>query len=438
MNRYRKSLFSLTRDKRGNVLMLTGLSIIPLVGAVGIGIDYSRAARLQTKLNAAADAAALAAVSQPMMVKTDDEAKAYATAVFNQQASTERDAVYDPANLAINITHSGSISTDRVVSVTYSAQSRNYFGSFLGSAYTVVGGQSKANATRAPNIDFYMTLDTSPSMALPTTTAGIAQMVSATGGCAFACHQTTLNSEYLIDGSGNKISYYTYAKTHNIPLRTDLVPLGVADLTQVAKDAAQNNHAVYRMALANFDYKYYSIIGSPGDLDTVKARVSDAKLLPYCSNNNRVCGVSDNDTATDFTTAFNGALGVLPTVAGNGTNDPGDTPQAILFLITDGMRDENNGGRKMGPIPTGQCDTIKARGVRIAILYTKYLPESASDSWSQTNVRAPYLDPTDKITPALTTCASPGLLYTVSTDGDISASLAALFRQAIATAHLTK
>ncbi|MBA3898529.1 MAG: hypothetical protein H0X36_15665 [Sphingomonadaceae bacterium] len=435
MTRFARDLL---RDTRGNVLMLTGLAVIPLVAATGMGIDYSRAARLQTKLNAAADAAALAAVSQPMMVKTDDEANSFATFIFNQQAGADHDASYNAANLTITITHTGAVSSNRIATVTYTADSHNFFGNFVGTPTTTVGGTSQANATRAPNIDFYMMLDTSPSMALPATSAGITQMVSATGGCAFACHQTTLNADYLVDGSGNRISYYTYAKTHNISLRTDLVPTAVSDLTQVAKDAAINNHANYRMALANFDYKYNNIVGVPSDLDFVKTKVPNATLLPYCQNNQRICGTGDNDTATDYTTALGGALLGLPGTAGNGTNDVGDTPQAILFLITDGMRDENSGGRKMGPMPTAQCTTVKNRGVRIAILYTRYLPESASDSWSQTNVRAPFLDPADKITPALTDCASPGLLYTVSTDGDISAALAALFRQAIATAHLLK
>lgn len=43
----------------------------------------------------------------------------------------------------------------------------------------------------------------------------------------------------------------------------------------------------------------------------------------------------------------------------------------------------------MGPLPSTLCDSIKARGIRIAVLYTKYLPESASDGWSVTNVKRP-------------------------------------------------
>jgi len=120
---------------------------------------------------------------------------------------------------------------------------------------------------------------------------------------------------------------------------------------------------------------------------------------------------------------------------------PGDIVVSVAAVSVkkkgDGMRDElYSGSRLMGPIPTAQCDTIKARGIRIAVLHTEYLPESASDGWSISNVRNPYLSPTDNISPALISCASPGLYYQVTTNSDITAALAALFQRAVATAHL--
>jgi hypothetical protein len=92
----------------------------------------------------------------------------------------------------------------------------------------------------------------------------------------------------------------------------------------------------------------------------------------------------------------------------------------------------------MGPVPSSLCTTIKNRNIRIAILDTQYLPGSASDSWSQTNVLTPYLSPTDKITPALQACASTNLFYQVTTDSDITLALQQLFATVIATAHLTQ
>ena len=49
------------RDVGGNVAMLFGLSVLPLMLAVGIAVDYNQAAAVQQKLNGTVDAIALAA-----------------------------------------------------------------------------------------------------------------------------------------------------------------------------------------------------------------------------------------------------------------------------------------------------------------------------------------------------------------------------------------
>lgn len=48
-------------DQRGNVMMLFGLMLVPLMGFVGVAVDYSRASNLRQALNAAIDSAALMA-----------------------------------------------------------------------------------------------------------------------------------------------------------------------------------------------------------------------------------------------------------------------------------------------------------------------------------------------------------------------------------------
>lgn len=440
----------LRSDARGNVLMLMGFSVIPLTLATGMAIDYSRASRLQTKLNAAADAAALAAVTQPMMKQDNATAKTTAQNMFNAQAANIPGLVYNVANLTVTIVGTVGAANTRTATVSYTAQSNNAFSGVIGFSQIAIGGTSVAHSDAAPNIDFYMLMDTSPSMLLPATSADLATMTTKTGGCAFACHQTSTSSSD--PGGTSKVGgvyqdYYAVARANSLTLRTDLVTKAVQDLTDTATTTAASNGAAYRMGLADFDYMYRQLwptapvagFNVDSSLSRVKTHVTDATVVTYCNNNNRICGVGDNDTGTNFTAAFTGALASMPISPGNGTNVLGDTPQAILFIITDGMRDENNGGtRYIGPIPTSQCTTIKGRGIRIAILYTEYLPESASDDWSKSNVRDPYLSPTDNISPALINCASSGLFYQVTTNSDISGALSALFQKAVSTAHLTQ
>ena len=426
----------LRRDRRGTVLMMTAFALVPMTMAIGVAVDYSKAARAQTKMNAAADAAALAGVTQPMMLKTDDEARQAAIAMFNAQVGNLSGVTYDPANLSVTVSAVPGVVTSRQILVTYTAKSLNNFGGVLNNPFITIGGTSKSKATVAPNVDFYLMLDTSPSMALPATSMGIITMTNKTGGCAFACHQTDVSGADTVINNGVRMSYYSYARSQSVVLRIDLVTLAVQDLTDVANTTASQNNAVYRMALSQFDYKYNNIVSSPTRPADVRTAASQATVLPYCRNNQRICGVSDNDQATNFTAALSGASTTLPVVSGNGTSTAGDTPQAMLFIITDGMRDEDAGSRQMGPMPTAQCAAIKARGIKIAILYTEYLAAAASDSWSISNVRNPYLAPVDNISPALINCATPGLFYKVTTNDDISAALAILFRQAISLPRL--
>ncbi|GAA0310808.1 pilus assembly protein [Sphingomonas oligophenolica] len=461
----------LGRDKRGNVLMIVGLSIIPLTFSAGMAIDYSRAMRLQTKLNAAADAAALSAVTRPMMNQSSAIACSTAKNMFVGQSTSLAGLTInanDPAQLAITVTDSatpGSAGTtttcsssstataasySRSATVSYHATSQNAFGGILGLATLPIHGTSTAYSAVAPNIDFYVMIDTSQSMLLPATSAGLATMTAATNGCAFACHQSSTSASdpgHTPLVNGRYWDNYQVARNAGIVLRTDLVAGAVQDLTTLASTTSQSNHAVYRMGLSDFDYMYRQLwptaaIGGfnvDSNLSTVSSHVGDAQVAIYCTNNQRICGTGDNDTDSNYTAALTGAAATMPLASGYGTNNAGDTPEAMLFIITDGMRDElYSGSRYLGPIPASLCTTIKNRGIRIAILDTQYLPASASDSWSITNVKTPYLSPTDRITPALTACASPGLFYQVTTDGDISAALATLFQKAVASARLTQ
>jgi hypothetical protein len=106
----------------------------------------------------------------------------------------------------------------------------------------------------------------------------------------------------------------------------------------------------------------------------------------------------------------------------------------VLFFVTDGVEDETVGSSRVQSLmDPSYCTTIKNRGIRIAVLYTTYLPLPTND-WYNTHI-APFQP---NIGPNLQSCASPGLYFQVSTDQDISAAMIALFNAAVQTAHLTK
>src|SRR4029077_4667834 len=52
------------RDRRGNIAVIFAIALLPMLSAIGCATDYSLAARMKAKMQSAADAAAVASISQ--------------------------------------------------------------------------------------------------------------------------------------------------------------------------------------------------------------------------------------------------------------------------------------------------------------------------------------------------------------------------------------
>ncbi|WP_204277510.1 hypothetical protein, partial [Enterobacter hormaechei] len=88
------------------------------------------------------------------------------------------------------------------ITVAYTAQSINNFPGVLGKDTWQISGSATAKASSAPNMNFYLLLDDSPSMALAATQTDITNMIAATknqpsyaANCAFACHEANPNNK---------------------------------------------------------------------------------------------------------------------------------------------------------------------------------------------------------------------------------------------------
>ena len=64
LKRVGASISQFRRDTRANIAITFAIATIPILGAVGAATDYSMATRIRTKLQSAADTAAVAAVSE--------------------------------------------------------------------------------------------------------------------------------------------------------------------------------------------------------------------------------------------------------------------------------------------------------------------------------------------------------------------------------------
>ena len=420
-------------DRRGNVAIIFALALVPVIFLAGMAMDFTSALGKRTLLNAAADSAALSAVSPAMMNQTVATAQTTAQNIFMGQASTVAGANYSAPT--VSVTQNG---LTRTATVTYSASSVNSFPSVLKQTAWPISGSATATATVPPNIDFYLLLDNSPSMNIAATTSGINTMVantSAQGGCAFACHE----SNPAADGLGNPggVDNYTLAKNLSVVTRIENMAAATQALMSTASAMEAASNAQYRMAIYTFNYSGTSIIQTlTSNLSTAATAAGNIDVLEVCSNNWLTCSNNNSDTDTNFESAMSNNNGIMPT-PGSGT--AGSSPQEVLFLVTDGVDDEisgscsqpKTGSRCQQPFDTTWCTTVKNRGILIAVLYTAYLP-LPTNSWYNQWI-APFQS---QIGPNMQSCASPGLYFQVTTDGDITAAMQALFEQAVATARL--
>ncbi len=424
-----------SRDRRGNVAIIFALSVIPIIFLVGVAIDYTRAAQKQALLNAAADAASLAAVTPTMMAQSDANAVQAAQNIFNAQASSIPGLVYSAENLSVSLVDQG---LERTATVSYTAASNNVFAGILKQNTWPLSGSSQATAAVAPNIDFYLLLDNSPSMAIAATTAGINLMVTKTstqGGCAFACHETNPSADNLGNPGGEDNA--ALAKNLGVVTRIQNMATAVNQLTTSAANTMATYNASYRMAIYTFNSAGANTIQPlTSSMTTAATATNSIAVLTVYDNNCLTKTNCNNDEDTDFDTAMSNVNTTMPAP---GTGAATSTPQEVLFIVSDGVDDKNSstcserldGTRCQQPFDTTWCTTIKNRGIRIAIIYTEYLPLT-TNSWYNSWV-SPFQS---QIATNMQSCASPDLYYSITTDGDISAALQLLFQQVVTTARL--
>jgi Flp pilus assembly protein TadG len=433
-------------DRKANVAITFAFAMIPTIFLVGMTIDYISATQKKAKLDALADAAVLAALTPSMLHSTDAVAQTAAQNVFVAQLPSISGLNFN-AQTDLTVTMADTITT-RNITVSYTASSQNYFPGVLKNATITLAGSSKGTASFPPNIDFYLLLDNSGSMAIPATTAGITAMMNATVGqdgsgvgCAFACHQS--NPSDLSPQNPGHVDNYQLAVNLGVATRIQLVASAVSQLASTAASTAQQNQSTYRMALytfntyANNTQTNMQVAPLTGNLTSVGSQAANIDVMEVYQNNYITSGVNNN--------------GVMPAP---GTGLAGNQPQEVLFIVTDGVDDANSttlpkscseslegGNRCMEPMSTAWCTSIKNRGIRIALLYTVYLPMT-SDNWYNTWI-APWQkwnspSGNDAVANNIQNCASPGLYASVTTNGDIAGALNNLFQQAVQIAHLTQ
>ncbi|TPG43314.1 hypothetical protein EAH79_05910 [Sphingomonas koreensis] len=462
MARLIAALYRFRGHSRGNVLMIFAFAMIPMVFATAMGVDYARAARLQTKMNALADAAALAAVTQPMMKQTAGSACDVSRNTFTTQSAplADQGLVFKAGNAkqftitvsdtvpksaapvdsicqaaAGSTSDSGSLPLSRTATVKYTAASTNSFGGILGMATLPISGTATASTTLAPYIDIYMALDTSQSMGLAATTTDAAALYQKTGAengeaCTFGCH---------VPKTFQKVPNDSIAAKYNIQLRIDVLKAATMDMIQTAK-SDQGIKDLYRFGLYQFGQSLsdiYTIGTRLNGTDNIRndGALNKAKVLTLGPNTSAGNGDSNID---DMISKMYSRI----TIHGDGTKP--ETARAFLFIVTDGLHDMCNNTHCTHVIDPAQCQRYKDAGITVGIVYTTYLPIMANPGDPNNKnlqsdyirlVVSPGLD--KKLSPNLEQCASPGWFFQASDGPAIHTAMQKLFTQASQIPALT-
>ncbi|MBB6486754.1 pilus assembly protein TadG-related protein [Rhizobium lusitanum] len=410
--------------------MMTALLAIPLIGAAGLAIDVTDALVVRNELYNAADAAAVGAIatSSPAvaaaMAMTSDGTVTIgqndANKLFYGQVSSDLQNV--PVNVNIAVTRASNIIS---ANVSFSATVPTTLMQLLGQTTIPISGVASAQYQTASFIDFYMLLDNTPSMGVGATANDIKTMqANTTDTCAFACHNVNTTN-----------NYYNLAKSLKVQMRIDVVRQATQSLT----DTATTNRTTpdqYRMAVYTFGSKaetagLTNVSALSSDMTQVKSTTSavDLMTIPYAGYNN------------DQTTSFDTMLTQIKPIIGTGGGGTTSSDRAkVLFFVTDGVGDSykpttctkpTTGGRCQEPLDTSFCQPLKNQNVKIAILYTTYLP-LPQNAWYNTWI-APFQS---QIGTDLQNCASPGLYFEVSPTQGITDAMNALFLKVIRTPRL--
>lgn len=438
LNNALRLLRTLSFDRAGTSAVIFAISLVPVVGILGLGLDYSGALARKARLDAAADAAAVSAIATARdYITTNGSSQTDPTLTNNAIAAGKSqgaktfslNAASDFGTLAA----SPNVVLDRVgqtitSTVSYSATSPTSFGGLFGVRSFALGSSAGSSLTLGSYIDFYLALDVSGSMGLPTSVDDETKLQNVNGGCQFACHF-----------SGNDAGYKA-ARTNGIKLRIDSVGTAVAHLVQTAKNT-QTMPNQYRMGAYPFvnDVMEASSLSTSYDgVAAVGNNLADSYLdTGLSTSQSRSMGAG----GTHFENLLPDMQNYVKTI-GTGVNQY--SPKPFLFLVTDGMDNAQtytsngfNGSQPKEPNNFGYCQYAQSIGVTIAILYIPYQqvinPTSAQQAESdQVNAIIP------KIPDDLKACAFSGFFFTANTDADIDNALQAMFNQAVKAARLIK
>ncbi|WP_298957669.1 pilus assembly protein TadG-related protein [uncultured Methylobacterium sp.] len=408
------------RSPQGSVSVLVAAALVPLVGMLGAGLDYSRATVSRGRLDAALDAAVLAAAQAAKAADAQNQNKEQIEAAAKkagEAAFVANDAVV--GNVVVQISPA---LTNRTVTITgtYTADVRTTVTQLIGYPTLPISGRSTASAELSPYIDIYLLIDVSASMALGATTADINKLTAAFG-CAFACHND-------VKVKGTQYDSFQWAQKNGIRLRMNEINDGIADFVATLQKQGAAKQRL-RIAVYSFSTSLTKLVGLTS---TLSAATGNLPTAPDLSHEGGDPKVLDYAGATQFGK-------IMPDFAKEvGVGGDGQTTAKKLVIIaTDGVQDPTRSWTnhvelrsQVTPFSPADCQKLDA-SVSVGVLYAPYLQMPWDWGYvatlgqpSQIGNRGTRFD---DIVPQLKACASPGMFVDLGTTSSVASGFKSLF-----------
>ena len=429
----KQRIVAFSGSQNGAIAIMFAFLLVPMIGAVGIAIDYSRLLNLRSVAQTAADGAALLAVNvaKGELAKAGDGSSVKESKIL-AKAKSRGQEFFD--SYADNLSEGSARSTITVqrdrqritARVAYTVNLKTTLTKIFG--YGTMHGTSDSGtvASLPLHYDIHLLLDISQSMGLGATEQDMKDLFVATRdnpasghkACAFACH---------VPQFGQTVSNESIAKANNITLRVDVLRDAVRNLVTQAK-AAMGVDGYYRVSLNTFGKSLTKLADLTNDMDRVSAKTYNIGLGP-----NQAPGHSDSY----HDRMFRASNRLILRDSGDGLSQA--SAKQFVFIITDGVQNTVGGGpgcvagHCTSPVSPSVCKAFKDRGATVGVIYTEYLPIKANPLNANSGLYHDYIKLVQpmapRIEPNLMECASEGWFFKAAYESDILAALNKLFSQ---------
>jgi Flp pilus assembly protein TadG len=410
--RLRVLITSFLANARGNVAVITAISALPIMTAIGCVVDYSMATTINTRLQAAADAATLAAVSNNSPLVATAKTMTGNGAVSGGATYTQN---FFDANLSSSPANTGYNSSTRTATVTksgttitatlsFTAQVPTFFLGILGHPTISLSGQSTSSYTLSSYIDFYLMLDVSGSMGMPSTTDEMTRLQSvnpdnlnsASGqgyptGCTFACHFAAQGACAQTQSKGDpwQGSYPAAGATTNPGSGGYCQGFIISRLGTTPASITSGTNTTNGRTKVNWSNSQVSSCASPGTTSCIQLRLDAVGYAVSAL----LTKANDTENQTGITSQFR--VGLYPFIQNLCYATVGNSSSCSVGLTTSltGSTINNFATTLASLLDTGQNSTLESGGTHfenaLNTMNTKVIPNPAGTGTS--GAPLPYL-----------------------------------------------